>query len=88
MEENIEHMSMSSYRTSGGGGEFIKCVGEENQVVKKGMEYNAALGKNIKWKKGKENQYHLCYDIKAALWKNIKWGRGEGWIFVERKSRF
>ena len=36
-----------------------------------------ALGKNITLKKGKEEQYHLPYNIKAVR-KNIKWGREEG----------
>ena len=43
-----------------------------------------AVGKNVKWKKGKEKQYHLPYDIKA-VGKNIKWGRRKGDLNFEKK---
>ena len=36
-----------------------------------------ALGKNITWKRRKEKQYHLPYNIKA-VGKNMTMGRGEG----------
>ena len=39
--------------TPSGEGEFIKCVGEEYQVVKRGRNINA-LRKNITWEKGKD----------------------------------
>ena len=77
-----------SYSPKWRGGGLIKCVGEEYQVVKRGRKYNGFKGKNITWKKGKENQYHLSYDTKAPVGKNIKWGRGEGWKYEVRKSRF
>ena len=45
-------------------GEFIKSLGEENQVVKRGREYDGYGEKYIVGKKGMGKQYHLPYNIR------------------------
>ena len=50
-------------------GKNIKLLRKEGNII--------VLEKNITWKKGKEKQYHLPYNIKAVE-KNIKWLREEG----------
>ena len=48
------------------------------------------MGKNITFKKGKEEAIYWEDDIaissRRLLWNNIKWGKG--WKFCGRKSRF
>ena len=48
---------------------FMKPVGDEYKVVKRGKYYHG--------KEGKGKHYHLPFNIKA-VGKNIKWGRAEG----------
>ena len=45
---------------------FIKSVGEEYQVVKRGREYHGRRQEYIVEKKWKGKQYHLLYNIWAA----------------------
>ena len=50
---------------------FVKSVGEEYQVVKRGRENHGCREKcNV----GKGKQYHLPFDIEAVE-KHIKWGK-------------
>ena len=53
-------------------------LGGESKVrwgrIKSWEEGRVYHGKIITWKRGKEKQYHLAYNIKAVG----KWGRGEG----------
>ena len=58
-------------------GKFIESIREKYQVVKRRREYHGCVGKNITWKRGREKQYHLPYNVVAAG-KNIKKGRGKG----------
>ena len=59
-----------------GGGEFIKSVGEEYKVVKRGMEYHG-FEEEYNVEKGKVISSSLPFNI-DAVGKKIKWGRGEG----------
>ena len=60
-----------------------RSVGEEYQVVKRGME-NHDCGEDYNVGKGK--QYHLPYDIEA--WEEYQVGKRErGRVFRGRKSR-
>ena len=49
------------------GGEFIKSVGEEYQVVMRGREYQGCGEEYKSDKKAKGKQYHLPYYIKAVF---------------------
>ena len=48
---------------------------------------SSLLGKNLIWKKGKREQYHLPYNIEAVQ-KNIKGVKGKRTDILSRKSRF
>ena len=61
---------LSRYIKTGVCWEFIKSVGEDYQVVKRGREYHGC-GDEYNVKKGEGKQYHLPYKIEA-VGKNIK----------------
>ena len=46
----MKHTGVYIVSYSEGGGEFVKSVGEEYQVLKRGRNIKA-VGKNITWKK-------------------------------------
>ena len=66
-----------SLPSPGGGGKFIKSIGEEYQVVKRGREYLfpfdiKAVEKNVKWGRGPENLGKKIKILKMRERMNIK----------------
>ena len=66
---------------------LIKSAGEEYQVLKRGREYKDC-GEKFTVKKGKEEAYHLPYNIKT-VGKDIKRGGWKGRLtLLGGKSKF
>ena len=60
-----QHFHDGMYKVPYPFGEFIKTVGEEYQVVKRGRKYHGcAVGKNVMWKKGEGSKMGVVKNIK------------------------